>query len=177
MGRQIQYFVLPSEFAELVATVGRPEAIELVPQEQSSKTMRAWAIGDPPPISAWLIRRKDLSRMQSEEPWWWDARKSWVVSAGAFGLEMGGCFFDGRALTEARIYFNTLPPVDPEVEAWARRAMSAARKWLLRRTADENGHPLKIYCGPQTAAWFDESHPMLHAGKLILPNESSVPRR
>src|SRR2546421_10255437 len=98
MGRQIQYFVLPSEFAELVATVGRPEAIELVPQEQSSKTMRAWAIGDPPPISAWLIRRKDLSRMQSEEPWWRDARKTWGVSAGASALHTGRGLFDGKTL-------------------------------------------------------------------------------
>src|SRR2546427_7239934 len=40
MGRQINYFVLPVEFPDLVATVGRPEPVELVPQEQSSKTMR-----------------------------------------------------------------------------------------------------------------------------------------
>jgi hypothetical protein len=107
--------------------------------------------------------------MESDEPWWWEARQSWVVSAGAFGLEMDGCFFDGKLLRQARIYFNTLPPVDPEVEAWTRRVMTAARNWLLRRTADENGHALKIYCGPETAAWFDESHPTLYAGTLRLP--------
>src|SRR2546428_9988198 len=158
MGRQINYFVLPVEFPALVATVGRPEPVELVPQEQSSKTMRAWATDDPPPISAWLIRRKDLPRMQSDEPWWWDARKSWVVSAGAFGLEIGGCFFDGQALREARIYFNTLPPVDPEVEAWARRAMSEARKWLLRPAACWDVPALKMYCGPESAGCLVGTH-------------------
>ena len=168
MGRQINYFVLPTEFSALVATVGRPEPVELVPSEQRTKTMRVWHPDDPPPISGWLIRRKDLRRMQSDEPWWWEARQSWVVSAGAFGLEMGSCFFDRQLLRAARIYFNTLPPVDLEVEAWTRRVMTTARKWLVRRTADENGHAVKIYCGPQTATWFDESHPRLYAGTLRL---------
>jgi len=92
--------------------------------------------------------------MRDQEPFWWEPHKCFLFSAGAFGIEMGMCFFDGKVLRRERMYFNPLPPVDPEAARWAGRAMAAPRRFLVRQP-----NPF-IYWGPLTARWIE-------AGKAV----------
>ena len=94
-----------------------------------------------------MIRARDLPRFTEQELSWWEPRQRFIASAGGYGLEMGFCWFDGRKLMANRIYFNTLPPIDPDVSRWAKRVISAARRFLVRVPN------LTVYCGPRTAEW------------------------
>jgi hypothetical protein len=78
---------------------------------------------------------------------WWEPRQRFIASAGGYGLEMGFCWFDGRKLMANRIYFNTLPPIDPDVSRWANRVISSARRFLVRVPN------VSVFCGPRTAEW------------------------
>jgi len=152
MGRQINYYVLPLEFHALFQAVNRPEPAILVPQTTRSTTaLLPWDGTSEPPTSAWLIRPRDLGRMRSQDPTWWPARECWMWGAGAFGLEMAPCRFDGTVLHRSRIYFNTLPPVDSETARWANRVISAARRWLVRGPQSDPAG----YCGPATRNWLE----------------------
>lgn len=151
MGRQINYYVLPLEFEALFQAVNRPEPAILMPQTTRSTVLRAWDGTSEPPTSGWLIRPRDLVRMRSQNPSWWPARECWMWGAGAFGLEMAACRFDGTLLHRSRIYFSTLPPVDSDTARWANRVISAARRWLVRGPqSDPDG-----YCGPATRNWLE----------------------
>ena len=150
MGRQINYLVLPEEFVGLVRAVSRPEPALWVPQLHPRPELTLWDAESQPSGDGWLIRDRDLPRMRDQEAAWWEARKCFMFSAGGFGIEMGACFFDGSVLRRERMYFNTLPPVDPEVGRWAGKAMAAARRFLVRQPRSS------IYWGPLTARWIDE---------------------
>src|SRR5438105_8772931 len=151
MGRQINYLALPDEFPELVAAVDRVEPALWIPRLQNSKTIELWNPQTPAKGDGWLIRRTDLERMLSQQLWWWEPRHCFVASAGGFGLEMGACYFDGVVLRRERIYFNTLPPVDPDVSRWSGRVISAARRFFVRVPG------FAVYCGPRTAAWITDA--------------------
>jgi hypothetical protein len=150
MGRQINYLVLPDEFPELAAAVIKVEPAVWIPRLHRSRAIEVW---DQPSAPArgdeegWLILLKDVPRFMEQELSWWEPRKRFIASAGAYGLEMGFCWFDGKRLIANRIYFNTLPPVDPDVSRWANRVISAARRFLV--TVPN----VSEYCGARTAEW------------------------
>ena len=151
MGCQVNYLVLPEEFPALVGAVSRPEPALWVPRCHRTPELVAWD-GKSRPLfgDVWLIRGRDFPRMRDQEPFWWEPHKCFLFSAGAFGIEMGMCFFDGKVLRRERMYFNTLPPVDPETARWAGRAMAAARRFLVRQPGSF------VYWGPLTARWIGE---------------------
>jgi hypothetical protein len=150
IGRQINYLVLPDEFPELVAAVTKAQPAAWMPRLHRSRAIEVWdqhsarATGDE---GGWLLSLRDVPRFMEQELSWWEPRKRFVASAGAYGLEMSSCWFDGKRLIAGRIYFNTLPPVDPDVSRWANRVISAARRFLV--TAPN----VSVYCGPRTAEW------------------------
>jgi hypothetical protein len=150
MGRQINYLVLPEDFAALYRAVNRPEPAFWIPRLQPTSKLSVWDGTSQVGGDGWLIREKDLQRMADDEPWWWEPRQSYVVSAGGFGIEMGACFYDGRVLRRERIYFNTMPPVEPEVGHWAGKVIAAARRFLSRPPGSS------VYLGPLTLQWINE---------------------
>lgn len=148
MGRQINYLVLPEEFPELVRAVSKPEPALWVPRLHPTPQLAHWD-GKTLPLfgDGWLIRESDFPRMRDQEPSWWEPHKCFIFSAGGFGIEMGACFFDGKVLRRERMYFNTLPPVDPEVFRWTGKVMAAARRFLVRQPGSF------VYWGALTARW------------------------
>ena len=168
MGRQINYLVLPDEFPELVAAVTKVEPAAWMPRLHRSKVVETWDQRSTPgkgDEEGWLVRARDLPRFTEQELSWWEPRQRFIASAGGYGLEMGFCSFDGRRLTANRIYFNTLPPVDPDVSRWANRVISAARRFLVRVPN------VSVFCGPRTAEWIaiHGARPVMAGRDVVIP--------
>jgi len=161
---QINYCILPSEFPALVDAVSSRHPALLVSRTQPTPEAVRWTPDQPPPTDAWLIRVDDWSRLASQQPDWWEARQCWVVGAGGYGLEAGcSLFIENRHLHPNRIYFNTLPPVDPAVRRWADHVIRAARKFLVREPG------VREYFGPATLDWARAENARLGPTSVSLP--------
>lgn len=165
MGKQVSFFMLPSDIDSLEVTFERIEPFIILHSRSNSATPRRLSsinpsIGAEDWLYLYLVRPEDIGRVllkhvPNQDYWLIDVIRSPVV-------ELQRCFFDGKLLRRGRAFFTEkyydsngiLIQKTESFKLWAKSVLKA-----IKKDSNKNGSD---YIGKDAAKWLT-----IDEGKLI----------
>lgn len=154
MGRQANFFLLPSDLVALEAEIARIGPFTVLHSRSTSKEVRRLSALDPAKanedwLHLFLVRPDDLEQVVVQHV---PAQGYWTVDPLTSPVvEFQRCFFDGKVLRRGRVYVvenyydsnGVLVQKPVPFKEWARAVLGVVRRKLHRQGPDYIGADAK----------------------------------
>ena len=135
MGRQVNFFLLPSDLVlveEAVRSTGPVVFLPEVVAEPRIETLPSIQLSEErigkERLRVYVTRPGFLSKIRLLHV---PAQRYFIVEPGSPAIELDRNFFDGQRIRHGRMYFYAGPDIDPEFVRWGDKVLRAVRKVLV----------------------------------------------
>jgi hypothetical protein len=171
VGHQVNFFILPSDLAEMEAEVRKVGDVMMLRDrtaapEPTELTTLSIGPGDMGKVAlrVYLVRPKDRELVQTR---WIEQQRHWIIDQfGSPIVEFDRPFFDGVAFRPGRAYFASGGKFghagrSTEFVRWGNRILASIRKSIIRTPQISS---FAMYASPQALEWINQ--PDVSGGEL-----------
>lgn len=166
MGRQVNFFLLPSDLALVEQALRLTGPVVFLPEVVAEPRIETLSSIQLPEermgkerLRVHVTRPDFLSKIRLRHI---PAQGYFIVEPGSPVIELDRNFFDGQRVRHGRMYFYTGPNIDPEFVRWGDKVLRAVRKVLVRSTESKTE-----YFGPAAIEWMKRTHAKAQPGVAV----------
>ena len=173
MGKQVNFFLLPDDFADLqraIESAGPVRFLQDRTKTEHLRELRSLVIpADQMGQTALRVYATRPNEIEQIKVRWIEQQRHWIVdSLDSPVLEIDRCYYDGHLIRRGRVYFATDLRFRPHLsdEDFAKWGSSVLGRIRRRLILDREIHPF-CYVSERVKRWLDDRAGILQADTLM----------